>query len=132
MVAGARSGDVKTAVALALVDALRRARLRTGVAKAGPDYLDARLFGAAVERLFFTLDPVLTGSDGSVLSLALAARGANVVVVQGVMGLRNGSLRTVGPGSSTELVRRLGGGVVLVLDASGRAPSLGQRRRVSP
>jgi len=125
MVAGARSGDGKTAFALALVGALRRAGLRVGVAKAGPDYLDARLLGAAAGRPAFTLDAVLTGADGPARSLALAARGADVVVVEGVMGFLDGAPGTVGLGSSAELARRLGLGVVLVLDASGRAQSLG-------
>ncbi|WP_245526031.1 cobyrinate a,c-diamide synthase [Acidimicrobium ferrooxidans] len=127
MVGAARSGAGKTAVTLGLVAALRARGLRVGVAKAGPDYLDTRLLGRAARRPAFNLDAFLTGRDGPARSLALAARGADVVIAEGAMGLLDGAPTASTPpvASSAHLARTLGLGLVLVLDATSTAQTVG-------
>ncbi len=128
MVAGARSGGGKTAVSLGLVAALRRRGLRVGVAKVGPDYLDPRLLGWAAGRPAMNLDEYLTGPQGPARSLALAARGADVVIVEGVMGFLDGAPGSTSGNavaSSARIARSLGLSVVLVLDARSSGQTLG-------
>lgn len=97
------------------------------MAKAGPDYLDTRLLGWAAGRPAFNLDAFLTGRDGPARSLALAAQGTDVVVVEGQMGLLDGAPTTgaVAVASGAHLARALGLGLVLVLDATSTAQTLG-------
>ncbi|MGC9154623.1 MAG: cobyrinate a,c-diamide synthase [Ferrimicrobium sp.] len=66
-------------------------RTRVGAAKVGPDYIDPHLHALAIARPSYNLDPVLTGAAGVKASLARAARHMDLVLVEGVMGLFDGT-----------------------------------------
>lgn len=127
VVAAPRSGSGKTSVTLGLIAALRRRGLIVAAAKAGPDYIDTAFHAAATGGPGVNLD---TWSMRADLLDALAARqgaGADVIIVEGLMGLFDGvaSRGACGDGSTADLAARLGLPVVLVLDVSGQSQSAG-------
>jgi cobyrinic acid a,c-diamide synthase len=127
VVAAPRSGSGKTSVTLGLIAALRRRGLTVAAAKAGPDYIDTAFHAAATGRGGVNLD---TWSMRAGLLDALAARqseGADVLVVEGLMGLFDGVAApgACGDGSTADLAARLRLPVLLVLDVSGQSQSAG-------
>jgi cobyrinic acid a,c-diamide synthase len=127
VVAAPRSGSGKTSVTLGLIAALRRRGLAVAAAKAGPDYIDTAFHAAATGRPGVNLD---TWSMRAGLLDALAAtqaEGADVMIVEGLMGLFDGvaSAGACGDGSTADLAARLGLPVLLVLDVSGQSQTAG-------
>lgn len=127
VVAAPRSGSGKTSVTLGLIAALRRRGLSVAAAKAGPDYIDTAFHAAATGRPGVNLD---TWSMRAGLFDALAAtqaEGADVLIVEGLMGLFDGvaSPGACGDGSTADLAARLGLPVLLVLDVSGQSQTAG-------
>jgi cobyrinic acid a,c-diamide synthase len=127
VVAGTHSGVGKTTVATGLMAALAGRGLRVAAAKVGPDFIDPGYHRAATGRASHNLDLYLHGPE-LVRSLAAeAARGADVLVVEGVMGLFDGSSSVPGvpaAGSTAEVARLLQAPVVLVVDASAMSGSV--------
>ena len=124
MVAAPRSGAGKTVLTIALQRALARTGLRVGGAKAGPDYIDPGFHLIATGRPSANLDGF--AFDPSALSGAgaQAARGVDLVVAEGAMGLYDGLAVGDRSGSSAAVASLLGWPVVLVLEASGSAQSV--------
>ncbi len=127
VVAAPRSGSGKTSVTLGLIAALRRRGLTVAAAKAGPDYIDTAFHAAATGRPGVNLD---TWSMRGGLLDALAAtqaEGADVMIVEGLMGLFDGVAApgACGDGSTADLAARLGLPVLLVLDVSGQSQTAG-------
>jgi cobyrinic acid a,c-diamide synthase len=123
VVAGTHSGVGKTTVATGLVAALRAAGHRPATAKVGPDFIDPGYHALASGRPPRNLDAWLCGPDAIRPLAARAAGGADLLVVEGVMGLFDGAAD--GRASSTaDVARLLGAPVVLVVDASAMAGSV--------
>jgi cobyrinic acid a,c-diamide synthase len=119
VVAGTSSGVGKTTVATGLMAALAGRDLVVGAAKVGPDFIDPGYHALAVGRPSRNLDAWMCGPDAVPALAGRAAAGADVLVVEGVMGLFDGSADPAGPAASTEQVAGLlGAPVVLVVDAS--------------
>ncbi|GIU84021.1 MAG: hydrogenobyrinate a,c-diamide synthase [Acidimicrobiales bacterium] len=102
MVAGTHSGVGKTTVAVGLMAAYTRAGRRVGAAKVGPDYIDPGYHQLAVGRPSRNLDVFLSGPDGVLAAAAAAARGADLLVVEGVMGMFDGIPRELAAGEGSE------------------------------
>lgn len=119
VVAGTSSGAGKTTVATGLMAALVRRGLAVGAAKVGPDFIDPGYHSVATGRPGRNLDAWMCG-EGAMAPLAgRAGEGADVLVVEGVMGLFDGSGDPEGPVASTAQVAALiGAPVVLVVDAA--------------
>ncbi len=124
LIGAAGSGAGKTTVAAALCAALRRRGLAVAPFKVGPDFLDPTHLAAAAGRPCHTLDPYLMGEAALRMRAARAAADADVVVVEGMMGLFDGVDGRSDAGSAAEVAKRLGLPVVLVVDASAAARSL--------
>ena len=119
MVAGTSSGVGKTTVATGLMAALRGRGLSVGAAKVGPDFIDPGYHGLATGRPSRNLDAWICGPDVVPALAGRAGAGTDVLVVEGVMGLFDGSGDPAGPAASTAQVAGLiGAPVVLVVDAS--------------
>ncbi|MHB8669108.1 MAG: cobyrinate a,c-diamide synthase [Acidimicrobiales bacterium] len=123
VVAGTGSGVGKTTVATGILAALCRAGHRAAPAKVGPDFIDPGYHALASGRPPRNLDPWLCGSDALVPLAARASAGADVLVIEGVMGLFDGAAD--GAASSTaDVARILEAPIVLVVDASGVSGSV--------
>ncbi|MFM8745881.1 MAG: cobyrinate a,c-diamide synthase, partial [Aestuariivirga sp.] len=121
LIAAPASGSGKTLVTLALLRAFRNAGLRVASAKAGPDYIDPRFHEAATGRPCYNLDPWAMPPARLRGLLAALARDADLVIVEGVMGLFDGPAG--GGGSTADLALALGLPVVLTVDCRHQAQS---------
>ncbi|GAA0381655.1 cobyrinate a,c-diamide synthase [Microbispora corallina] len=123
VVAAPASGAGKTTVATGIMAALAARGLRVSPHKVGPDYIDPGYHALATGRPGRNLDAFLTG-EGLVGPLfAHGARGADVAVVEGVMGLFDGRGAT-GEASTAHVARLLRAPVLLVVDASSQSSSV--------
>jgi len=124
-VSGTSSGSGKTLVALGVMEALRRRGLAVQPFKAGPDYIDPGLHAKLLGRPSYNLDTWMMGTDGVKRTFFRAASSSDCAVVEGVMGLFDGRGGSKEAGSTAHLSKVLGLPVVLVVDASGSAQSIG-------
>ncbi len=119
LVAAVSSGQGKTTVTAALARALVQRGQRVRVFKCGPDFLDPMLLEVASGAPVGTLDLWMVGEDACRQQLSDAAASAAVILVEGVMGLYDGTP------SSADLARALGIPVLAVIDASAMAQTAG-------
>jgi cobyrinic acid a,c-diamide synthase len=124
-VAGLASSVGKTTVTLALAAALRRRGLRVRCAKVGPDFIDPGFHALVTGAPSATLDGWLLSRDVLRQTLARAGAEADLVLVEGVMGLFDGLDGRSEAGSTAEVAKRLGLPVLLVIDAGALARSAG-------
>jgi len=122
IVAASRSGSGKTTVTLGLLAALRRRGIVVRAGKAGPDYIDPAFHAAATGAASVNLDSWAM-PPGLLDALAgEAAQSAELLIVEGVMGLFDGVAGPPGrTGSTADLATRFGLPVLLVLDVSGQS-----------
>ena len=120
VIAAPASGCGKTTVACGLMAALRARGLAVSGHKVGPDYIDPGYHALATGRAPRNLDPFLCGEELIAPLFRHGAAGAQVAVVEGVMGLFDGASREADPdfGSTAHVARLLGAPVVLVVDAA--------------
>lgn len=121
VIAATASGVGKTTVTVGLIAALRARGLRVSAFKCGPDYLDPTYHARALGRPSQNLDSWMMGREAIVSTLAHAARDADIAVIEGMMGLFDGTTPTSDEGSTAEIAKWLDAPAILVLDASGIA-----------
>jgi len=119
LVAAMSSGQGKTTVTAALARRLVRMGKRVRVFKCGPDFIDPMLLERACGAPVHNLDLWVVGVDACRQRLANAAHEADAILVEGVMGLYDGSP------SAADLSREFGIPVLAVLDASAMAQTAG-------
>ena len=90
LVAAPASGQGKTTVACALARLYTRKGLTVRVFKCGPDFLDPYWLEQASGAPVYQLDLWMTGETDCAQRLHDAARVADLIIVEGVMGLYDG------------------------------------------
>jgi cobyrinic acid a,c-diamide synthase len=125
VIAAPHSHAGNTTIALALMAALSRRGLRVAPFKVGPDYIDPQLHRRAAGRASYNLDTFLVQPAGVQDTFAHATRDADIAMIEGVMGLFDGSSPTSRVGSTAEVASLLQAPIVLVVDASGMGASVG-------
>jgi len=129
LIAAPSSRSGKTTVAVALMAGLTRRGLSVAPAKVGPDFIDPSYHEAATKHPRCNLDAFLANPGLLPGIAAKAAKGADLLVIEGAMGLFDGAVPTrkgSGPplASSADVARLLKAPVVLVVDASSTGGSL--------
>ncbi len=123
MIAAAASGSGKTTLTCALLRALSRRGLQPAAFKCGPDYIDPLFHEKALGVKSRNLDLYMCGETAIKHLFAENSRGADLSVLEGVMGLYDG-LAMGGDCSSNHLSLVTGTPVVLAVDAKGMGLSL--------
>jgi cobyrinic acid a,c-diamide synthase len=123
IVASPSSGSGKTILTSALLRLLVTRGLRVGAAKLGPDYIDPAFHSHAAGSSCLNIDlwAMRTATVSGLLDRL--NRNADIVVVEGVMGLFDGA--SDGRGSTADFAQHTGWPVILVVDARGQAASAG-------
>jgi cobyrinic acid a,c-diamide synthase len=124
VVAAPASGHGKTTVATGLLAAFAARGLAVAGFKVGPDYIDPGYHALASGRPGRNLDPVLVGEERVAPLFAHGASGADLAVVEGVMGLYDGRTGAGEHGSTAHVARLLDAPVLLVVDAAAQGRSV--------
>lgn len=119
LIAAPASGQGKTTLTAALARLHTRAGRRVRVFKCGPDFLDPFWHTLASGAPVHQIDLWMTGEADARARLHMAAQDADLILVEGVMGLFDGEP------SAADLAMRLGLPVLAVIDASSMAGTFG-------
>ena len=119
LISATASGQGKTTLTAALARLHARQGRRVRVFKCGPDFLDPHWHELASGAPVHSLDLWMTGEADVRARLHAAASEADLILVEGVMGLFDGSP------CAADLAERLGLPVLAVIDASGMAETFG-------
>ncbi|MER6348398.1 cobyrinate a,c-diamide synthase [Streptomyces sp. NPDC001595] len=124
VVAAPSSGSGKTTVATGLMAAFAARGLAVSPHKVGPDYIDPGYHALATGRVGRNLDAYLCGPELIGPLFAHGARGCDLAVVEGVMGLYDGAAGEGELASTAQVAKLLRAPVVLVVDASSQSRSV--------
>ena len=123
VIAGTSSGAGKTTVASGLIGALRSRGLRVQGFKVGPDYIDPSYHALASGRPGRNLDAFLSGPERIAPLVRHGGAGADIAVIEGVMGMFDGASGRGELASTAHVAKLLHAPVLLVVDASAMARS---------
>ncbi|MFP1623670.1 cobyrinate a,c-diamide synthase [Streptomyces sp. 5K101] len=124
VIAAPSSGAGKTTVATGLMAAFADRGLAVSPHKVGPDYIDPGYHALATGRPGRNLDAYLCGPELIAPLFAHGARGCELAVVEGVMGLYDGAAGQGELASTAHVAKLLRAPVVLVVDASSQSRSV--------
>lgn len=119
MISAVASGQGKTTVTAALARYFRKAGKVVRVFKTGADFIDPMMLEQASGDVVESLDLWLNGEEECRRLLHRAAQNADLVLIEGVMGLYDGAP------SSADLANAFEVPVVAVVDASAMAQTVG-------
>jgi cobyrinic acid a,c-diamide synthase len=119
LVSAAASSQGKTTVTAALARKLRQQGRKVRVFKTGPDFLDPKILERANGAPVYNLDLWIVGLEACRQFLTQAAQEADVILIEGVMGLYDGTP------SSADLARAFGVPVLAVINVAAMAQTAG-------
>lgn len=119
LIAAPASGQGKTTVTAALARLHRNEGRKVRVFKCGPDFLDPMILERASGAPVYQLDLWMVGEQESRRLLWEAAAEADLILIEGVMGLFDGTP------SSADLARHFGVPVLAVIDGTAMAQTFG-------
>jgi cobyrinic acid a,c-diamide synthase len=121
LLAAPMSGSGKTTITAGLIAALDARGFQVAPFKCGPDYIDPSYHSLAAGRPCHNLDAWLVPPDQIPGILARRSQGADLAVIEGVMGLFDGYAGDDDSGSSAHIARLTDTPVIIVLDARAMA-----------
>ena len=124
VIAAPASGHGKTTVATGLIAAFARAGLSVAPFKVGPDYIDPGYHALAAGKPGRNLDPFLVGEERVRDLFAHGSYGADLAVVEGVMGLYDGAVGRGEFASTAHVAHLIDAPVILVVDATAQGRSV--------
>ena len=119
LIAAPASGQGKTTVTAALARLHSRQGRRVTVFKCGPDFLDPQIHAVASGRPCQNLDLGMCGEADARWRLARAAADSDLILIEGVMGLFDGTP------SAADIATRFGIPVMALIDAGAMAQTFG-------
>jgi len=123
VIAAPQSGSGKTTLALGIMAALKKRGLRVAPFKVGPDFIDPGYHHLVTGTPSVNLDGWICDHGFVRETFARHAAGADIAVIEGVMGLFDGIDGVCESGSTAEIAKCLAAPVVLVVDARSQARS---------
>ncbi|MDO8871759.1 MAG: cobyrinate a,c-diamide synthase [Methanoregula sp.] len=123
VIAGTHSGCGKTTIASGIMAALTRRGLKVQPFKIGPDFIDPSHHTRICGRNSRNLDPFMMGKEGCINTFIRASEGADIAVIEGVMGMYDG-VDGSDISSTAHVARILKAPVILVVDAKGMSRSV--------
>lgn len=123
LIAAPGSGSGKTLLTCALLRLLGRRGIRAAAFKCGPDFIDPMFHKKVLGTPSRNLDLYLAGEDGVRRSFAAGCTGAQIAVIEGVMGYFDGTGASDMEGSSYHLASVLQAPVLLAADVRGMSRS---------
>lgn len=123
VIAAPQSGSGKTTVTLGIMAALKRRGLKVSPFKVGPDFIDPGYHRLVTGSPSINLDGWICDRGFIGATFSRHAAGADIAVVEGVMGLFDGIDGVSESGSTAQIAKELGAPVVLVVDARSQARS---------
>jgi cobyrinic acid a,c-diamide synthase len=123
IIAGTQSGSGKTTLSVGIMAALKAAGLPVQPFKVGPDFIDPAYHAFITGMPSRNLDGWMMGKKAVRETFARHAPGCGVAVIEGVMGLFDGTGKDGLEGSTAEVAKLTGAPVVLVVDARSMAGS---------
>jgi cobyrinic acid a,c-diamide synthase len=124
VVAAPASGHGKTTVATGIVKALTDRGFTVAPFKVGPDYIDPGYHSLAAGRTGRNLDAYMVGTERVAPLFAHGAAGADLAVVEGVMGLYDGATGEGELASTAQVAKLLRAPVLFVVDAAAQGRSI--------
>ena len=122
VIAGTHSGCGKTTVAGGIMAALTSRGLKVQPFKVGPDFIDPSHHTRICGRASRNLDPFMMGEEGVARTFNQATTGADIAIIEGVMGLYDG-IDGTDFASTAHVARLLDAPVILVVDVKGMSRS---------
>ncbi|RKD21101.1 cobyrinic acid a,c-diamide synthase [Ammoniphilus oxalaticus] len=123
IVAGTGSGVGKTTVTIGLMAAYKALGYTVQGFKCGPDYIDPTYQTAVTGRLARNLDSWMFGAAGVQEVFSKGVEGAEIAIIEGVMGLFDGKDPLSNTGSAAEIAMITHTPILLVVDCGGMARS---------
>ncbi|RQW88687.1 MAG: cobyrinate a,c-diamide synthase [Geobacter sp.] len=123
VIAAPMSGSGKTTVTLGIMECLKRRGLAVAPFKVGPDFIDPGWHRLVTGRTSVNLDGWMCPERFVRETFAEHAKGADIAVIEGVMGLFDGIDGTSEAGSTAQVAKILASPVILVVDAKSQARS---------
>lgn len=124
VIAGTGSGAGKTTVTIGLMAALQRRGLVVQGFKCGPDYIDPTYHTAVTGRVSRNLDSWMLSPDAVREIYARGSAGADLAIIEGVMGMYDGKEATSDKGSTAEISILTRSPVLLVVNCHSMARSV--------
>jgi cobyrinic acid a,c-diamide synthase len=123
IIAAPHSGSGKTTITLGIMECLKRRGLVVAPFKVGPDFIDPGYHRLVCGWPSTNLDGWMCSEEFVCETFARNCAGADIAVIEGVMGLFDGIGGSADEGSTAQIARVLGVPVVLVVDAKSQARS---------
>lgn len=124
IIAAPVSGSGKTTITIGLMACLRRRGLQVAPFKVGPDFIDPGYHQLVTGQPSLNLDGWICSPRTVQEVFANHSAGADIAVIEGVMGLFDGFGGSSDEGSTAQVARLTGSTVFLVVDAKGFARSI--------